>query len=211
VAASAQVGSTTVRDFDWGRRGEGPEIVHDRVLTLPNAVTAARLAGLPLFVWLMLGARAYAWAVLVLVLVASTDWVDGYLARRLDQVSRIGKILDPLVDRLLIATVVVTMLLAGMVRWWLVALLLSRDLAIVIGAMAMFRRLPDIPVTRTGKFATFVIMFGLPGILLGHIDWALNELTWIAGWGLTAVGVAAYYTAGVQYVRTAVRLRRGEG
>jgi cardiolipin synthase (CMP-forming) len=199
-----------VRDFDWGRRGEGPETVHDRVLTLPNAVTAVRLAGLPVFAWLMLGADAPVSAVVVLGLVASTDWVDGYLARRLDQVSRLGKILDPLVDRLLVVTVVVTLLVAGMVPWWLVALLVGRDLAILLGAVALFRRLPDIPVTRTGKFATFVIMFGLPGIILGRMDWALAPPFLIAGWALTGIGLIAYYVAGVQYVRTAVHLRRGE-
>jgi cardiolipin synthase (CMP-forming) len=196
-----------VRDFDWGARGRR-EVVHDRVLTVPNAVSLLRLLGLPGFVWLMIGVHAYGWAVALLSVFAATDWVDGYLARRLGQVSRLGKILDPLVDRLFMATVVLTMWLGvGWLPWWMAALVLGRDAVLVAAALALFGRLPDIAVTKTGKFATFTLMFALPGIMIGHLEWFGAPLLLLAGWLLAITGLVAYYVAGLQYARAAARIR----
>ncbi|HVM14154.1 MAG TPA: CDP-alcohol phosphatidyltransferase family protein [Egibacteraceae bacterium] len=196
-----------VRQFQWGARGEGPQVVHDKVVTAANAISTLRLLGLPVFVWLMLGPRAYGWAFAVLAVVGATDWVDGYVARRFDQVTKLGKLLDPLIDRVLIATVAVTLLVAGMIPWWLVALVVGRDLALLAGALAVFRGIPPIPVTRTGKFATACLLGALPGLLLGHMQWPAATFFLVGSWGLAAAGVVAYYTAGVQYVQAGLALR----
>lgn len=193
--------------FDAGGR-EGRERVHDRVLTAPNVITAVRLAGLPLFVWLVLGTRRLLLAFVVLVVIATTDWIDGYVARRFDQVSRIGKLVDPLVDRLLLATAAITMLVAGLLPWPLLVLILVRD-ALVLGvALVWFAGIPPIPVSRTGKLATALLMVGVPGFLLagipGPADAALLGIAWIA----TVAGIFTYYVAAVQYGRVARAIRR---
>lgn len=199
--------SQRVRKFEWGARGEGPQVVHDRVMTVANAISFLRLLGLPLFVWLLVGQEAYGWAVAVLAAVGATDWVDGYVARRFDQVTRIGKILDPLIDRALLATAAVTMLAVGMLPWWLVALVVGRDVALLAGAAVVFRSIPPIPVTRVGKFATACLLVALPGLLLGHVDWTLARFFLAGSWVMAAIGTIAYYGAGVQYVHAALALR----
>ena len=196
-----------MRDFDWGARRDRPVVVHDKVLTAANAISMLRLAGLPVFVWLMFGPRAYGWAWLTLFLVGSTDFVDGYVARRFDQVTKLGKILDPLIDRGLMATVGISLLVAGMLPWFFVAAILGRDLLILVGTLAFLRQVPEIAVTRVGKFATACLMVGLPGFLLGHMDWPAREPFLVAAWIFTTVGVVGYWAAGVQYAGLVRRLR----
>ncbi|HVL99628.1 MAG TPA: CDP-alcohol phosphatidyltransferase family protein [Egibacteraceae bacterium] len=196
-----------LRQFAWGARGDGPAVVHDRVLTAANAITLLRLLGLPLFVWLLLAREAAAAAFGVLVVVAATDWVDGYVARRFDQVSRLGQVLDPLIDRVLLATVALTLLAAGIVQWWLVALVVGRDLVLLVGAAAVFRAIPPIPVTRVGKTATACLLGALPGFLLAEAGWAAMRELRTGSWVLAGVGVVAYYVAAGQYTRAALALR----
>lgn len=196
-----------MRDFDWGARKDRPVVVHDKVLTAANAISMLRLAGLPVFVWLMFGPRAYGWAWLTLFLVGSTDFVDGYVARRFDQVTKLGKILDPLIDRGLMATVGISLLVAGMLPWFFVAAILGRDLLILVGTLAFLRQVPEIAVTRVGKAATACLMVGLPGFLLGHMDWPAREPFLVAAWIFTAVGVVGYWVAGLQYAVLVRRLR----
>lgn len=197
-----------MRLFEAGARGDGAETVHDRVWTVPNAVTALRLAGLPLFVWLVLGPAWLAAAFWTLAVVASSDWVDGYLARRLDQVSRLGKILDPLVDRAVLATAGLTLLVAGVVPAWLVAAVVARDVLLLGGALLLFGRIPPIPVTRTGKFATANLLAAFPSFLLAAIEWfGQAAFAWLAVL-LSAVGLGAYLVATGQYVRAGLRLAR---
>lgn len=201
--------SQRVRQFKWGARGEGPEVVHDRVMTAANAISFVRLLGLPVFVWLVVSREAYGWAFAVLTLVGATDWVDGYVARRFDQVTKLGRVLDPLIDRMLLATAAVTMLAAGLIPWWLVALVVGRDVVLLAGAAAVFRSIPPIPVTRTGKFATACLLVALPGLLLGHIDWSPAPVFLAGSWVMAGLGTVTYYAAGVQYVRAAMALRSG--
>jgi cardiolipin synthase (CMP-forming) len=196
-----------VRDFDWGARADRPPVERDQVLTVPNAISGLRLLGLPVFVYLMVGPEAYGQAFAVLAVVACTDWVDGYVARRFDQVTKLGRVLDPLIDRALMVTVALTLLLVGIMPWWLVVLVVGRDAALVAGALAMYRGVPPIPVTRTGKFATACLLVALPGFLLGAMDWGLAEPFAVAAWGFAVVGLAAYYVAGVQYAQAAWALR----
>lgn len=209
VTAALRCGSMTsgrVRQFQWGARGDGPSVVHDRILTAANAISVVRLLGLPVFVWLLLGREDLLAAFGLLAAVAATDWVDGYVARRFDQVTRLGTFLDPLIDRLLVITVAVSLLVAGLLPLWLVAAVVGRDVALLAGAFALFRGIPPIPVTRTGKAATAALLVALPGFLLGNIDWDGAPVFLAASWTLAAVGLAAYYIAGAQYAR-AVRDR----
>ena len=194
--------------FDVGARGGTDEVVHDRVLTVPNAITTLRLLGLPLFAWFLLGADRPAAAFWTLAAIASTDWVDGYVARRFDQVSRLGQLFDPLVDRALIATAGIVLVLAEIVPLWLILAILVRDAAVLGGALVLFGGIPPIPVTRTGKFATACLLAGLPSFLIASIDWVgATVFAWFAVL-VTAVGVVTYYVAGVQYAIAAVRHRR---
>ncbi len=196
--------------FDAGARSKGPATVHERVVTAANVITAARLLGLPLFVYLAT-VGAYGIAFGVLVVVATTDWVDGYVARRFDQVTKLGRIIDPLIDRALLAVTAVTLLALGFIPWWVVALVVARDLLVVGVGFALFKGPPTIPVSRTGKFATANLLIGVPGFLLGHMQWAGAGLFLRLAYAFCVVGVAAYYVAGWRYWRAAqiaIRLRR---
>jgi cardiolipin synthase len=193
--------------FDAGAR-DG--VVHDRVLTVANGITLVRLVGLPLFVWLMIGPAAYGKAFVALVVVAATDWVDGYVARRFNQVTRLGQFIDPLIDRALLATAGLTLAALRIVPWLVVALIVGRDLLFAIAA-ALRRELLSIPVNRMGKFATANLLIGIPGFLLGHMDWPGALLFRYGAWGVTTVGLVAYYLAGIQYAQAArVTLRTRE-
>jgi cardiolipin synthase (CMP-forming) len=196
--------------FDAGARPGQTPVVHDRVLTVANGITAVRLAGLPLFAWLVLGPGNLAAAFWTLVAVGSTDWVDGYVARRFDQVTKLGKVLDPLIDRALLATAGVTLLLAGILPWWVLAAIVARDVLLFASAYALFRGVPPIGVTRMGKFATACLLIGLPGFLLGAIDWRGADAFAVIAWGYTIAGIVTYWIAGAQYARLAAALRRGD-
>jgi cardiolipin synthase len=194
--------------FNAGARTDGSMVVHDRVLTVANAITAVRLLGLPLFVWLAAGTGAYGMAVLVLAIVGSTDWVDGYVARRFDQVTKLGKLLDPLIDRAMLATAAITLLAIGFIPWWVVALVVGRDVALLVTGFVMFGRAnPGIPVSNLGKFATACLLIGIPGFLLGRMDWAGNDVLLVLAYLYSLVGIVAYYVAGWQYAQAAAAVR----
>lgn len=200
--------SDRLRQFEWGARGEGQSTVHDRVLTAANGISVLRLLGLPLFVWLVLGRGALGAAFVVLLLVGATDWVDGYVARRFDQVTRVGKMLDPLIDRALLATAGVTLAVAGIVPWWLVILVVGRDAALLTAAMFVFLRIPPIPVTRIGKAATAGLLVALPGFLLGNVRWAGAAAVLAGSWAMAAAALVAYYVSAVQYAVAALARTR---
>jgi len=197
-----------VRLFDLGARGPEPPVVHDRVLTVANLITLVRLAGLPLFVWLVLVRQAYGLGLLTAAIVGSTDWIDGYVARRFDQVTRVGRFLDPLVDRLLLATAGITLVVAGLAPLWLVGLVVLRDALLLLAIGALFRGAPPIPVNRTGKTATALLMAGLPSFLIAAMDWGGADAFRVAAWVLTVAGAVAYYLAGWQYAVAARAILR---
>ena len=195
--------------FNAGARTDRPMVVHDRVLTAANGITAVRLLGLPLFVWLAAGIGAYGMAVLVLFVVGATDWVDGYVARRFDQVTRIGKLIDPLIDRALLATTAITLLAIGFIPWWIVALVVGRDVVLLVAGLIAFRgHNPNIPVSNLGKFATACLLIGIPGFLLGNMEWPGNTIFLVLAYGYSLVGIATYYVAGWQYAHAAREMRK---
>lgn len=194
--------------FDAGARPDRPAAVQRRVLTVPNAVSGLRLLAAPVFVWLVIGGGRYEAAFWLLAVVSATDWLDGYLARRLDQVSQLGVVIDPLIDRTLLVVAAFTLLWDGLVPWPLVALIVVRDVALVSASFALFGAVPPIRVKRTGKTATACLLAAFPAFLLGAFDWGGQEIAHVVAWVLVVAGVGLYYVAGAQYAVAAWRLRR---
>ncbi|CAB4846314.1 unannotated protein [freshwater metagenome] len=185
----------------------------DRIVTIPNALSFLRLLGVPLFLWLVLGPHADGWAVALLIVSGATDWLDGKIARATGQISRLGQLLDPLADRLYIAATLVGLALRGLVPWWLVVLLLARDLVLAVFLAALKRRgVTGLPVHFLGKAATFNLLFAFPLILLGAdalgvaFSWA--DVARDLGWAFTLWGTALYWWAGLLYIEQARRFLR---
>jgi CDP-diacylglycerol--glycerol-3-phosphate 3-phosphatidyltransferase len=172
----------------------------DRVLTVPNLLSAVRLALIPVFVYALLFAHANGWAVAILMFSGASDWADGKIARTLNQSSKLGVLLDPAVDRLYMVTVPVVMAIDGIVPWWFVIVLLVRDglLAATLPVLRS-RGLSALPVTYVGKGATFALMSGFPLVLLGSWDALWSRVVGACGWGFLGWGMFAYLWSLVQY------------
>lgn len=185
-----------------------------RIMTVPNLISFARLLGVPLFLYLFLSARADVAAVVVLAVGGTSDWVDGYVARRLRQVSRLGELLDPLADRLYILATLVAFTARSVVPWQFTAALLAREL-LLLGSLAVLRRhgYGPPPVHYVGKTATFVLLAAFPVLLLAATVPAAAPVAGAIGWGLAWWGLVLYWVAGAFYVVQAFRLvqsvRRG--
>jgi len=175
--------------------------VSSAIRTAPNAVTLARLLLMPVCAYLLASGR-YGWGLVVTAVVGSTDWVDGWLARRFGQVSRLGQLLDPLADRLLIASVAIALVVRGVLPWPAAALLLARDLFLLAGWPLLKRRGIEPPeVILLGKAATLVLLIALPVLTLGATGLAVAGAARLLGLTLLWAGVAMYYLAGAVYVR----------
>ena len=182
----------------------------DRVLTVPNLLSAIRLVLIPVFVYVLLFAHANGWAVAILMFSGASDWADGKIARTLNQSSRLGVLLDPAVDRLYMVTVPVVMALDGIVPWWFVITLLARD-GLLAATLPLLRSrgLSALPVTYFGKAATFALMSGFPLVLLGTWDALWSRVLWACGWGFLGWGMYAYLWSFVLYaVQTVLVVRR---
>jgi cardiolipin synthase len=174
----------------------------DRVVTIPNALSVARLVGVPVFLWLVLGPHADAWAVAVLIASAATDWLDGKLARALHQQSRLGEALDPAADRLYIAATLVALAVRGIIPWWLFALLVVREL-VVAGALGLLKRrmgFGTLQVSFAGKTATLCLLYAFPLLLLGTYAGTWAEIARIIGWAFAVWGTALYWWAAALYL-----------
>ncbi len=182
----------------------GRAIPSSAILTAPNAVTLLRLVLMPVCAWLLATAH-YGSGLVLTALVGATDWVDGWLARRLGQVSRVGQLLDPFADRLLIASVVIALLVQSVLPWQVVALLLGRDLVLLAGWPLLRRRGVRPPeVVWIGKAATFDLLLALPLLIWGETGFAAAGLAHALGTLLLWIGVPLYYVAGAVYVRMAL-------
>ena len=174
----------------------------DRVVTIPNALSVARLVGVPVFLWLVLGPHADAWAVAVLIASAATDWLDGKLARALHQQSRLGEALDPAADRLYIGATLVALAVRGIIPWWLFALLVVREL-VVAGALGLLKRrmgFGTLQVSFAGKTATLCLLYAFPLLLLGTYAGTWAEIARIIGWAFAVWGTALYWWAAALYL-----------
>ncbi|GAA2711868.1 CDP-alcohol phosphatidyltransferase family protein [Micromonospora olivasterospora] len=190
--------------------GPGAAPSGDRVLTLPNLISFVRLLGVPLFLYLLLVAHADVAAVVVLAIGGTTDWVDGWIARRLRQVSRLGELLDPLADRLYILATLLAFTAREVVPWQFTAALLAREL-LLLGSLGVLRRhgYGPPPVHYVGKTATFLLLAAFPTLLLAHATTAVTATAAGAvGWGLAWWGLVLYWAAGGLYVVQAARLVR---
>lgn len=172
-----------------------------RILTLPNAITAARLAAIPLFVWLLFGKDDRAAAAVLLAVLGGTDWVDGFVARRFDQVTELGKVLDPLADRLLLAVAVVGILIDGSVPLIVAVLALVREAVVAVAALALAamgaRR---IDVTLLGKAATFCLMASFPLFLASASTLSWADVARVLAWIVVVPGLVLSYVSAAAYV-----------
>ena len=185
-------------DGDRGRHAS-----YERVWTIPNALSMARLVGVPVFLFLILRGHD-GWALLVLAASGITDYVDGWLARRLDQVTRLGQTLDPVADRLYILSTLLAFLVRGVLPWWFVAALLLRDLA----GSILVRRVRRVgyrgmPVNFIGKSATFNLLYAFPVLLFA--TWQPTWAAWAlpVGWAFAWWGLLLYWLAFVMYLAQA--------
>lgn len=183
-----------------------PEPGLDRIVTVPNAVTLLRLVCIPVFVWLVFGAHRQTAAAILLGVLGATDWVDGFVARRFAQVSTLGKVLDPVADRLLVGTAVVVVMVHGAVPLWFGLLTVLREAVISLATLALAsfgaRR---IDVSWFGKAGTFGLMFAYPAFLLsdGTASWQVpfRDFGWVAG----GLGLLLAWVAAVTYLGPAKR------
>lgn len=189
----------------------------DRIWTIPNALSALRLVGVAVFLWLVLGPHDDLAAFVVLVASGITDWLDGYLARRLDQYSSLGELLDPVADRLYILAVVIGLALRDVIPWWLAVLLPLRDVLMwALVPVLRTRGYSALPVHFLGKAATFNLLYAFPLLLLSDGDGVLPMLARVLGWSFALWGIALYWWAGLLYgwqtrqlLRTTPPVRRG--
>jgi cardiolipin synthase len=182
-----------------GDAGQGAAV--DRIATVPNALSLIRLACIPVFLWLVFGEEDHAAAALLLAALGATDWVDGYVARRFDQVSAVGKVLDPTADRLLLVVGIGTIIAVDAAPAWVAWAAVVREAVVAVAAVALAalgaRR---IDVTRVGKAGTFATMTAFPLFLA-----ASSDLSWAAtaralGWVCAIPGLVLSYWAAITYV-----------
>ncbi len=172
----------------------------NRILTIPNLVTFVRLIGVGVFWWVLLVDENIALAAWLIFLIGWTDWIDGYLARKLNQVSELGKALDPIADRLMIVSAVVGGLVVGVVPGWIGIPLLFRELIMAgVALLLILRGGGTLPVRKLGKWATFIIYGAIPAFYLAGADVWTNlflPIAWISG----VLGLALYWFVMFQYI-----------
>ena len=191
-ASSAVPGDGTgVSDQDLGR-----------IWTVPNVLSFLRLLGIPLLLWLMLGPQADGWAFVVLAASAVTDWLDGKLARLLNQYSRLGAVLDPIADRLYILATLFAFVVRGILPWWVAALIVGRDVVLALALPVMRRHgYGPFEVHYLGKAATFCLLYALPLLLLAQLgDGPGFVVAEAAALAFTGWGVLLYLWAGALYL-----------
>jgi cardiolipin synthase (CMP-forming) len=175
-------------------------------LTIPNALTALRGLGVPLFIWLALDLEADGWAILVLAIGGATDYLDGKLARAWNQTSRFGELADPAIDRIYILATLIVLYLREALPLWVIVLLLGRDLLLGLVTIALTRKgLPPLQVTYIGKAATFNLLYAFPLLLLALSDSLAGDIAFIFGWAFAIWGIALYLFTGVSYFRTGLK------
>ncbi len=178
------------------------ESLFDGLWTIPNAFTLVRLLLLPVFLYVLFVLENRAAAAWMLGALGATDWVDGYLARRLGQVSEFGKIFDPTVDRLLFLVATTAIIVDGSIPLWFGVAVLARE--ILVGLMmaiaTILFKMPRIDVTYWGKLATFLLMFSVPGFLMGSSDMPAADWFEAAAWILGIPGLILSYWTAIAYI-----------
>lgn len=193
-----------MRLYDLGG-GDERRVASRRVLTVPNLISFARLAILPV-VYLDLTSGRLLRAFVLLAVFTSSDWFDGYFARRLDQVTELGKLLDPISDRVLFVVVGVAFVVSGLLPLWVVLALVARDVLVAGAGLVLLARGAKPPdVTRLGKTATFGLMWALPMFLLaGIVGDGVDDpqpVLHVVAWVLLAINGVLYWVAAFDYAR----------
>jgi cardiolipin synthase len=186
-------------------------VVSNRVLTVPNLLSLVRLLGVPLFLWLVLGPKADGWALVVLMVSGVTDWLDGKLARRLNQTTRTGQVLDPVADRLYILAAVIGLAIRHIIPWWLAVVLPLRD--VFLFALVPFLRTRGysaLPVHFLGKAATANLLYAFPLLLLGDVSGRLAPVAHVFGWAFAIWGIGLYWWGGALYAWQVGQLLRAQ-
>ncbi|MDT5019596.1 MAG: hypothetical protein QOG47_2938 [Mycobacterium sp.] len=182
---------------------------HDRLLTVPNVLSGLRLALIPVFVYLLLVAHADGWSVAILMFSGASDWADGKIARLMNQSSRLGAYLDPLVDRLYMVTTPIVFGLAHILPWWIIAVLLIRDVLLAAELpLLRTRGITALPVIYVGKAATFALMTAFPLILLGQWDALWSRVVLACGWAFLLWGTYMYLWSFMVYAWQVVMVLR---
>ena len=175
-------------------------------LTIPNALTALRGLGVPLFIWLALGVKQDGWAILVLAIGGLTDYLDGKLARAWNQTSRFGELADPAIDRVYILATLIVLYIRTAIPFWIIFILILRDLILGLVTLLLTRKgQPPLQVTYIGKAATFNLLYAFPLLLLALSDGWVGTVAFIFGWAFAYWGVALYLFTGVSYFRTGLK------
>ena len=192
-----------------GASDNSDEVAAHRVVTVPNALSVLRLLGVPLFLWLLLGPHADVAALVVLALSGISDWADGVLARKLNQESRLGALLDPAVDRLYILATLIGLTLRHIIPWWLAAVIVGRDLLLALTLPVLRRHgYGPPPVHYLGKAATFCLLYAFPFLLLASHEGTVADAARPIAWAFTIWGTALYLWAGALYLVQVEQLTR---
>lgn len=174
--------------------------------TLPNILSSIRLALVPVFL-LLLMEEHYAVALIVLAIAGITDYLDGYFARKLNQITRLGQLLDPAADRLYIFSTLVGLSITGLIPWWLAALIISRDVLLLVGYPVLANQgYGPLPVHYLGKAGTFALLYAFPLLMLAKV-WSGAELVILpVAWAFAWWGVGLYWWAGFVYLHQVVQI-----
>ena len=173
----------------------------DRILTIPNDLSFLRIALIPVFVALIVDRDTTFAGLLLFGVVLATDWVDGAIARATGQVSELGKLLDPVSDRLAIAAGLIALVARDAFPLWAALLILVRDALMLLAGLALLSvRRVRLDVRYLGKVATFSLMVGIGAVAWGTLGHAFAPAALAFGWTIYAVGIVEYYVASALYV-----------
>jgi cardiolipin synthase (CMP-forming) len=191
------------------------DVLGEQILTIPNLISFARLLGVPVFLWLVLGVDSKTgdwWAVGLLVAASASDWLDGKIARALNQQTRLGQLLDPAADRLYIVATIIALAVRSIIPWWLVGVLAARELMMAVVLWLVRRQgWGALQVSFVGKTATLCLLYAFPLLFLGSHVASYAETARVAGWTFVIWGSALYWCAAMLYVVQARRLLAGPG
>lgn len=188
--------------------GRSAGAVGTEIWTIPNLLSMLRLVLVPFFLWAVIDG-SYVVALVILVAASLSDLLDGYLARRFDQITRLGQLLDPAADRLYIFAALVGLAANSLVPWWIVIVIVSRDVfLLILGVVLANHGFGPLPVHQLGKVATFALFFGLPVIMLGLAFPAVQPVSAPIGWAITIWGAFLYWWAGIIYAIETARVIR---
>jgi cardiolipin synthase (CMP-forming) len=184
------------------------QVASSKVFTVANAVSVIRLMAIPVFLWLVIEDRLLI-AFVLLVAAVLTDFVDGMIARRMNEITKLGQFLDPFADRLFIAATVVALAIQDVVPWWFVIAVMLRDALLGVGGLVMARYgAATLPVKWWGKVATFAMLFVLPLFLLGTVFPGVGEVTNPIAWVIAMVTVVLYWVVGFSYLFDAIAIAK---